>query len=309
MLDGGFWIGLHNVAQARYFPRAFVSANVLRGRTSGFAAGGGWIMDSGAFTEVTTHGRFRTSEEQYAREVRHWSLSKTLVAAVSQDFMCEEFVLEKTGMDVVAHQRLTVGRYDKIVAELARIGCRTPLLPVLQGYAPIEYVSHLCQYGDRLERGKWVGVGSVCKRNATPDSVLAVLRCIKRLRPDLRLHGFGLKTTALSDRRVLALLHSADSMAWSDSARKQALPLLLKLREETGRHVMPAEARATYRSRGVRMKHNNGLREAREFYAKVNAIVGGSDGVEVPPLSKTAPPSARGRTGVVLDVLPEPEGP
>jgi hypothetical protein len=35
------------------------------------------------------------------------------------------------------------------------------------------------------------------------------------------LHGFGLKTTALSSGLVQALLHTADSMAWSYSARKQ----------------------------------------------------------------------------------------
>jgi hypothetical protein len=36
----------------------------------------------------------------------------------------------------------------------------------------------------------------------------------------LCLHGFGVKTTALSDSLVRALLHTADSTAWSLHARK-----------------------------------------------------------------------------------------
>jgi hypothetical protein len=66
-----------------------------------------------------------------------------------------------------------------------------------------------------------VGVGSVCKRNGDPAAVLAVLDAIAAVRPDLRLHGFGLKLTALTSERIRARLYSADSMAWSLHARKQ----------------------------------------------------------------------------------------
>jgi hypothetical protein len=95
------------------------------------------------------------------------------------------------------------------------------ILPVLQGYAPDDYVRHIRQYGDRLSQGMWVGVGSVCKRNGDPRAIAAVLLAIKRERPDLNLHGFGLKTTALSSPLVTSMLETADSMAWSFAARKQ----------------------------------------------------------------------------------------
>ncbi len=67
--------------------------------------------------------------------------------------------------------------------------------------------------------GAWVGVGSICKRNGDPGAIAAVLQAIKRVRPDLRLHGFGLKTTALANSYVSSMLDTADSMAWSYSAR------------------------------------------------------------------------------------------
>lgn len=135
--------------------------------------------------------------------------------AVAQDYMCEEFVLKRTGMTIRQHQMLTVKRYDNLL----RAGPKVPILPVLQGYAPEEYASHVSQYGPRLVEGMRVGVGSVCKRNASPQSVFDVLTAIKNVRPDLRLHGFGLKITTLSRPEVVRLLYSADSMAWSFAAR------------------------------------------------------------------------------------------
>jgi hypothetical protein len=110
---------------------------------------------------------------------------------------------------VEEHQRLTIERYRELI-DLVGV----PVMPVLQGYYPAEYVQHLEDYGDLLKPGQWVGVGSVCKRNSNPDDIECVLRYIKTARPDLRLHGFGLKITALGNPTVRSLLHSSDSMAW-----------------------------------------------------------------------------------------------
>src|SRR4051795_10333681 len=66
----------------------------------------------------------------------------------------------------------------------------------------------------------WVGVGSVCRRNGNPSAIEAVLRAIKTERLDLRLHGFGLKLTALGNSFVRENLESSDSMAWSFGAWK-----------------------------------------------------------------------------------------
>lgn len=209
-----FFTGLHQPSDAKHFEAAFISVNRLRTRKSRFAVGD-WILDSGAFTEISTHGHYRTSVQEYAREIRRWAEDTRLLAAVAQDWMCEPFIVEKTGLTVHRHQELTVERYDSLLAEEPGVY----ILPVLQGYVPNDYVDHLRMYGDRLTSGQWVGVGSVCKRNGTPDQVAAVLHAIKEERGDLRLHGFGLKTTALAHPLVRSLLETADSMAWSYHAR------------------------------------------------------------------------------------------
>jgi hypothetical protein len=211
-----FFTGLHQPSDAQHFEAAFVSVNRLRKRKSAFKVGD-WIMDSGAFTEISTHGYYRHGVDEYAAEILRWKDNGNLLAAVSQDWMCEPWIIERTGLSVRVHQQLTVERYDALVAQ----GTGVYILPVLQGFAPADYVRHIRMYGDRLKPGAWVGVGSVCKRNGDPQAIASVLIAIKDERPDLKLHGFGLKKTALGSDFITSLLHTADSMAWSFHARKQ----------------------------------------------------------------------------------------
>lgn len=211
-----FYVGLHQPSDAQHFDRCMVSVNRIRERKSGFAVRE-WMLDSAAFTELSTHGRYRHSVDEYAAQVRRWRACGQLISATGQDYMCEPFILAKTGLSVAEHQRLTIERYDALLA------CATGvyIMPVLQGFRPAEYATHIAQYGARLAPGAWVGVGSVCKRNSDPAAIRAVLLAIKAARPDLRLHGFGVKATALGSYTVRQLLYSADSMAWSFAARKR----------------------------------------------------------------------------------------
>ena len=220
-----FYPGLHQPADAQHFNLACISINRLRGRKKPVQCGD-VIVDSGAFTELFIHGYYRHGVEQYAAELhRLYSAGVVkIAAAVAQDYMCEPFILAKTGLTIEEHQRLTIKRYDDLVAELERLfDGKLPfhVMPVLQGFAPQDYVDHILMYGDRLKAGMWVGVGSVCKRQGDPRSIIAVLQAIAAERPDLELHGFGVKKTALMHPGVRELLTTADSMAWSYAARKQ----------------------------------------------------------------------------------------
>lgn len=212
-----FYVGIHQPSDAKRLGAVFVSVNRLsgpKGRKRPFTTAP-WIMDSGAFTTIFRHGGYPEPVSVYAAHIRRWA-APNLRAAVAQDYMCEAAMLAKTGLTIADHQRLTIERYDALLEEdLAGVY----LMPVLQGYAPADYARHVAAYGERLARGAWVGVGSVCKRNARPDAILAVLEAILAVRPDLRLHGFGLKSTALAVPEVRNALELADSMAWSFAAR------------------------------------------------------------------------------------------
>lgn len=198
---------------------AFISVNRLRGRKSAFPVRD-WCMDSGAFSTIATFGGYPHPVSEYAAEIRRWKAmgNGRLLWAASQDYMVEPAMRAKSGLTVAESQAKTIERYD----ELLRCGTDgVYVLPVLQGWTASDYADHCRAYGDRLAHGAWVGVGSVCKRNASPSSVIVILRAILAVRPDLRLHGFGLKKTALQLADVRDLLYSADSMAWSYAARMQ----------------------------------------------------------------------------------------
>jgi hypothetical protein len=130
--------------------------------------------------------------------------------------MCEDFMLERTGLSIQHHQDITTSRYL-----LLRTMTDVYVMPVLQGYDPPSYLRHLADYGSMLAPDQWVGVGSVCKRNGNPSAIEDVLLAIHQSRPDLRLHGFGIKLSALESPTVRALLYSSDSMAWSWWERKE----------------------------------------------------------------------------------------
>jgi hypothetical protein len=206
-----FYIGWHQPNNGRSgcqeFDHCMISINRLLDRKGAFSVNN-WIMDSGAFTRISS-GKGHLPIAVYATAINRWADNGNLVAAVTQDFMCEPFILNITGLSIEEHQRLTIKRYDRLLPLIDR----TYILPVLQGYQISEYLSHLEQYGNRLKSGAWVGVGSICKRNANAGSIESILLAIKTARPDLKLHGFGIKSTALRSPLVWDLLHSADSQA------------------------------------------------------------------------------------------------
>jgi len=168
-----FFVGLHQPADAAHFERVCISINRLRGRKKPVSCPS-VLIDSGAFTELHLHGRYRHGVEQYAAELKRliWHGVVNVEAAVAQDFMCEAFMLKRTGLTIPEHQRLTIERFDALRDALS--GAPVTVMPVLQGYAPDDYARHLDAYGDRLAEGAWVGLGSVCKRNGAPERIIEV---------------------------------------------------------------------------------------------------------------------------------------
>jgi hypothetical protein len=205
----------------------FVSRRRLAGRRRLPRAGVSWALDSGGFTELQMHGRWTVSAEQYAAEVvRFQHEIGNMDWAAPQDWMCEPHMLRKTGLTVEEHQRRTV---DNLL-ELSRIAPDVPWAPVLQGWAIDDYLRHVAMYeaaGVDLRAEKVVGVGSVCRRQATKEAV-RIFRTLHAL--GLQLHGFGVKTSGVAELAVY--LASADSLAWSFNARKRP-----PLGECDGKHV------------------------------------------------------------------------
>lgn len=198
MSDFAFYPGLHQPADAQHFDRACISIHRLERRRKPVACPRVFV-DSGAFTKLAKHGRYPEPVEVYAAQLhRLWTGGVVQIEVAScQDYMCEPFMLAKTGLTILEHQRLTIERYDALVVELHRLFDGPPpfpVLPVLQGFSAADYLRHLAMYGARLTPGMWVGVGSVCKRQGDVATIEGLLSAIAEVRPDLRLHGFRRET-------------------------------------------------------------------------------------------------------------------
>lgn len=90
---------------------------------------------------------------------------------------------------------------------------------MLQGWTLADYLHCLDLYrqaGIDLTTLPLVGLGSICRRQATNDIRHIVTELAAA---GLRLHGFGVRTAGLA--AYGAALASADSMAWSLHARRQ----------------------------------------------------------------------------------------
>jgi hypothetical protein len=220
-----FYIGLHQITDAKHFDSACISIRRLYGRKKSLRCPD-VLVDSSAFTELFLYGKYTKDSSVYAKELHrlHCEHVVHITAAVAQDYMCEEFMLKKTGLSVLDHQIRTIRRYDRLVLRLNELfdyKVPFPVMPVLQGYTVPEYLRHVEMYGKRLKDNMWTGVGSVCKRNSDPKAIVLVLSSIKKRRPDLRLHGFGIKVTALKDGLVRELLESSDSQAWGTATYRK----------------------------------------------------------------------------------------
>lgn len=192
----------------------FVSARRIDGRCRRTLprAVGRWALDSGGFTELDKFGRWETSEAAYVAQVRRYADEiGGLDWVAPQDWMCEPHMLTRTGLTVAEHQERTTASFLSLRQQLGPL-----VIPVLQGWERDDYLRHADAYtaaGVDLEVEPTVGLGSVCRRQATGEAE----HIVWSLRP-LRLHGFGMKTQGL--HRYGAALASADSMAWSFTARR-----------------------------------------------------------------------------------------
>ena len=185
----------------------FISCKLLLTRNKRIP--GVWMMDSGGFTEIAKYGRYTITEAQYLNCI----LRLNPGVAFCQDWMCEDSILRKTGLTIVEHQTLTTNSY------LALSKHSPVVMPVLQGVTPEDYVNHLHLYKQRCETtGLLFGLGSVCRRRDYRE-IEKIVCTLNNSEPGIKLHGFGVKTTAFKSDFLVRTLYSADSMAWSFSGR------------------------------------------------------------------------------------------
>lgn len=192
----------------------FISRNTIGKRRSLPVAITDFALDSGGFTEISKHGKWVATVQEYTdlvlRLKSHYGSRLRWVA--QQDWMCEPHMLVKTGMSVQQHQRLTVDNFIDLRSRLGQL-----VVPSLQGWKVSEYMDCYRMYQDSgvdLLNEPLVCVGSVCRRQST-DEASEIITTLAAT--GMRLHGFGFKKQGIV--KCKNSLTSADSMAWSLSGR------------------------------------------------------------------------------------------
>lgn len=217
-----FWLGTHKPGWlTQTTVGLMVSRRRLAERMTLPRASAPWVLDSGGFTELSLHGEWTVSARQYVRDVRLYRQEiGSLAWAAPQDWMCEPSMIAKTGLSIQEHQRRTVANY----LELRSLDPGALWTPVVQGWELDDYRRCIDMYdsaGVDLRALPVVGIGSVCRRQSTPD-IVRILASLHDLGLT-RLHGFGVKTLGL--RQAGELFASADSLAWSFRARSRKIRL------------------------------------------------------------------------------------
>lgn len=204
-----------------------------------------WALDSGGFTELDRHGRWRVRADHYAQDVDLYAAEIGMPDfAAPMDRMCEPFILDRVAE--VTGRRPTVREHVEATVEnlleLRQLAPHLPWAPVVQGWELDDYLACAELYREQgidLTAEPVVGVGSVCRRQGTKEAerIFVALAGL-----GLRLHAFGAKLDGLA--RYGWCLASADSQAWSYRARR-----IGNDQEAAGEERRPLTPRCRHRAR------------------------------------------------------------
>ena len=183
-------------SKVRYFPTANVA---LR------------FVDSGGYSFFHRDGVFDQRLDKYLKFVRRHNADYF----ANRDYPCEPELLKKRGSTTLQNQALTL--HNQVELEIF-IEDEYPdlfnrFVAVLQGWTLDDYIFMADFLNDRGLLTDLVGIGSVCRRNATSE-LKSIILGLKEQFPVLNFHGFGIKFDVLKDAEVWDALYSADSMAY-----------------------------------------------------------------------------------------------
>jgi hypothetical protein len=169
------------------------------------------FLDSAGFSLARSTGEYPFSRDAYCDLAA--KIGADLVAV--RDYPCEP------GVDRSVHRtnrdRIRAGIAEARELTASRPGL--PWVPVIQGYTREEYAESVALHESEHLVRPLMAVGSLCRRRRA-DQAWEVLRLVRKLLPDARLHGFGIDLRFLGDRRIKQALWSADTAAWKFNAAK-----------------------------------------------------------------------------------------
>lgn len=218
----GRWLEDHRFAGIPLFV-TYNTLSAYRRRGDDFPKGiaTDYAIDSGAYTEISRFGDWRDSPDIYGGRVYRFieDIGRPPDFVAIQDMPCEPGALAASGFTVTDHLEFTLDSLLYLRSEFPH----ARWLPTLQGWRLEDYLRHEQMHreaGVDLTQEPLVGLGSVCKRVSSADIAAIVTTLAAR---GIRLHCFGVKRDGLA--RIGHAISSADSLAWSATARRSGIRL------------------------------------------------------------------------------------
>lgn len=173
-------------------------------------------LDSAGFVAAVRYGDYRWSVKEYFDLVESFPWAWY----ASMDYCCEPEISGDRSLRLL-RIAATCFMYGECAKE-ARLRDLPAPMPVLQGWTPAEYVE-CARWMPLLQWPALVGIGSVCRRPVHgPSGILAILEAIDKILPaHVKLHLFGVKSSALDYLAHHPRVASVDSMAWDVAARAE----------------------------------------------------------------------------------------
>lgn len=170
-------------------------------------------IDCGGYSFMKSAGDYTVPDEAYLNYVAR--IQPEFFA--SRDYPCEQTVLTKRGATVADYQQATTEKALSMLELVDDYQITSDVMAVVQGQDFHEYVSHLDELRDHsvLAAVDRLGIGTLCDHGDAWQIRNIVVTVSNELDSDLPLQGFGIKRTALEYPAVVAVLDSADSLAYS----------------------------------------------------------------------------------------------
>ncbi|RRS01161.1 hypothetical protein EIP75_21535 [Aquabacterium soli] len=173
-------------------------------------------LDSAGFVAAVRYGDYRWTVEDYFDLVQAYPWAWY----AAMDYCCEPQIAQDRPLRLLrmAATAYMLGQCRKEASDRQL----PPPMPVLQGWTPDEYAT-CAAWLPLMEWPDLVGLGSVCRRPVHGDTgILAILEAVDQVLPaHVRLHLFGVKSTALERLASHHRVASVDSMAWDVQARAE----------------------------------------------------------------------------------------
>ncbi len=173
------------------------------------------FVDSGGFPSSFIHNGYNKSDSEYLHFVKK---TKATYFAL-RDYPCEPQILQKYNVTVRDQILRTVEHHIKLLDLLSNYDLSAKPIPVIQGWEIEEYLFCLDEFREHGLISEYMAIGSLCRRNATTQIRKIILTVRDELKDSIKLHGFGVKLSALKNKAVWDALYSVDSAAWDFDAR------------------------------------------------------------------------------------------